>query len=250
MKISPKFWAEHMGMPYHQADIRELERPKAGKASERADEAQRRLAQFLRYGYGDLLREDRKWSVMHRIWPGTQRLLLVGRSAQPRPPTRAPSASAAATASEICEPLSFKGRRGSGIAGDRCAYADTSLRPRWDWEKYVYGHRVWGRLLYNPECRARRLAALFAAHSSARAPAPRRRRAGQRQPHPADHHHGARHFGRQQHVLAGGVSESVDGGRRAPAALYRHPVAESVRQRQPARSAIVFTDQRFRGRVA
>jgi hypothetical protein len=24
------------------------------------------------------------------------------------------------------------------------------LRPRWDWEKYVYGHRVWGRLLYNP----------------------------------------------------------------------------------------------------
>ena len=49
------------------------------------------------------------------------------------------------------EPLSFKGRRGSGIAGDRCAYADASLEPRWDWEKYVYGHRVWGRLLYNPD---------------------------------------------------------------------------------------------------
>ena len=27
VKISPKYWAEHMGMPYHQADIRELERP-------------------------------------------------------------------------------------------------------------------------------------------------------------------------------------------------------------------------------
>ena len=49
------------------------------------------------------------------------------------------------------EPLSFKGRRGSGIAGDRCAYADASLRPRWDWEKYAYSHRVWGRLLYNPQ---------------------------------------------------------------------------------------------------
>ena len=51
---------------------------------------------------------------------------------------------------EICEPLSFKGRRGSGIAGDRCAYADKALKPRWDWEKYEYSHRVWGRLLYNP----------------------------------------------------------------------------------------------------
>ena len=49
------------------------------------------------------------------------------------------------------EPLSFKGRRGSGIAGDRCAYADASLRPHWDWEKYAYSHRVWGRLLYNPQ---------------------------------------------------------------------------------------------------
>ena len=28
VKISPKYWAEHLGMPYHQADIRELERPR------------------------------------------------------------------------------------------------------------------------------------------------------------------------------------------------------------------------------
>src|SRR5262249_42013121 len=39
---------------------------------------------------------------------------------------------------------------GSGIAGDRCAYADESLRPRWDWQKYAYSLRVWGRHLYNP----------------------------------------------------------------------------------------------------
>ena len=30
VKVSPKFWAEHMGMPYHQADIRDQEIPKAG----------------------------------------------------------------------------------------------------------------------------------------------------------------------------------------------------------------------------
>jgi hypothetical protein len=49
------------------------------------------------------------------------------------------------------DPLSFKGRRGSGIAGDRCAYEDMALRPRWDWEKYLYSLRVFGRTLYNPE---------------------------------------------------------------------------------------------------
>lgn len=48
------------------------------------------------------------------------------------------------------EPLSFKGRRGSGIAGGRCAYQDATLKPRWDWQKYEYSFRVWGRLLYNP----------------------------------------------------------------------------------------------------
>ena len=107
---------------------------------------------FLRYGYGDLLREDRRWGVLHRIWPGTQRLLLWGDPLTAAAHSRAFSF-CGSDGVEIMEPLSFKGRRGSGIAGDRCAYADTSLKPRWDWEKYEYSHRVWGRLLYNPELR-------------------------------------------------------------------------------------------------
>ena len=49
------------------------------------------------------------------------------------------------------EPLSFKGRRGSGISGGRCAYLDKSLKPRWDWEKYLYSYRVFGRMAYNPD---------------------------------------------------------------------------------------------------
>ena len=162
--LSPKFWAEHLGMTYHQADIRELERPKPGKAGTGLMKLSGGARSFLRYGYGDLLREDRPWNVVHRIWPGTQRLLLWG---DPK------TASAYSTAFnfcgsegvEICEPLSFKGRRGSGIAGDRCAYADASLRPRWDWEKYVYGHCIWGRMLYNPDshsdCWQRYLSAQF-----------------------------------------------------------------------------------------
>ena len=52
---------------------------------------------------------------------------------------------------DLMEPLTFKGREGSGLPGGRCAYADTSLNPRMDWEKYDYYYRVWGRKLYDPE---------------------------------------------------------------------------------------------------
>lgn len=94
--------------------------------------------------------EDRQWGVLHRIWPGTQRLLLWGDPLTAAAHSRAFSF-CGSDGVEICEPLSFKGRRGSGIAGDRCAYADATLKPHWDWEKYEYSHRVWGRTLYNPD---------------------------------------------------------------------------------------------------
>ncbi len=151
--VSPKFWAEHMGMTYHQADIRELERPKPRKQTSALMRFSSGSRSFLRYGYGDLLREDRKWKVTHRIWPGTQRLLLWGDPHTAAAYSRAFSF-CGSDGVDICEPLSFKGRRGSGIAGDRCGYADTSLRTRWDWQKYLYGTRVWGRHLYNPDCDA------------------------------------------------------------------------------------------------
>ncbi len=148
--VSPKFWAEHLGMPYHQADIRQLEIPPPGKQPTGLMKLSTGSRSFLRYGYGDLLREDRSWRVVHRIWPGSQRLLLWG------DPTSAAAYARAfqfcgSDGAEICEPLTFKGRRGSGIAEDRCGYADPKLRPKWDWQKYEYTYRVWGRLLYNPD---------------------------------------------------------------------------------------------------
>jgi hypothetical protein len=151
VKISPKYWGEHLGMPYHQADIREQERPRAtsGRGGSGLMALSGGSRSFLRYGYGDLLREDRKWGVLHRIWPGTQRLLIWGDPLTAAAHSRAFSF-CGSDGVEIMEPLSFKGRRGSGIAGGRCAYADRSLNPRWDWQKYAYNLRVWGRLLYNP----------------------------------------------------------------------------------------------------
>ena len=150
VKLSPKYWAEHMGMPYHQSAIRELEMPRENVNGEGFFGLSSGSRSFTRYGYADFLTEDRPYTVMHRVWPGTTRFLLTG-----DPVTAAAHSRAfrfcGSSGGEFFEPLSFKGRRGSGIAGGRCAYADGSLKPRWDWEKYLYTYRVWGRHLYNPE---------------------------------------------------------------------------------------------------
>jgi hypothetical protein len=149
--ISPKFWAEHMGLPYHQAAIRDLERPAANTRSTGLMALSAGSRSFLRYGYGDLLAEDRRYQVLHRIWPGTQRVLLWGDPAFAAAYSRAFSFCGSAGV-ELFEPLSFKGRKGSGLPGGRDGYADSSLRPvGGDWRKYLYTYRLWGRLAYNPQ---------------------------------------------------------------------------------------------------
>lgn len=150
VNISPKYWAEHLGMPYHQTDIRPLEIPKPGAKTSGLMNLSAGSRSFIRYGYGDLLKEDRPYGVLHRIWPGTQRLLLWGDPKVSAAHARAFSFCGSAGV-ELMEPLSFKGRRGSGLAGDRCGYADASLRPRWDWKKYLYSYRIFGRLAYSPD---------------------------------------------------------------------------------------------------
>jgi hypothetical protein len=150
VNISPKYWAEHLGMPYHQADIRALEIPKADRKSSGLMNLSSGARSFTRYGYGDLLKDNRRYGVLYRIWPGTQRLLLWGDPKVSAAHSRAFSFCGGVGA-ELMEPLSFKGRRGSGIAGDRCAYSDKTLTPRWDWEKYEYSLRIFGRLAYNPD---------------------------------------------------------------------------------------------------
>jgi len=148
--LSPKYWAEHMGLPYQQASIRDLEMPREEGKTEGFFALSSGSRSFTRYGYADFLREDRPYRVMFRIWPGSHRLLLWGDPSSAAAHARAFSF-CGCNGAELFEPLSFKGRRGSGIAGSRCAYADTSLEPRWDWQKYLYTYRSWGRLMYNPD---------------------------------------------------------------------------------------------------
>ncbi|MHB8733994.1 MAG: hypothetical protein ACYC6M_01710 [Terriglobales bacterium] len=148
--VSPKYWAEHMGLPYQQASIRQLEMPRRDAKTDGFFALSSGSRSFMRYGYGDLLRDDRRYGVLFRIWPGTQRALQWG-----DPVTAAGfgrfSSFCGSQGVDLFEPLSFKGRRGSGLAGGRCAYADAALEPRHDWEKFLYTYRVWGRHLYNPD---------------------------------------------------------------------------------------------------
>ncbi|MGI0134268.1 MAG: hypothetical protein ACREBW_04845, partial [Candidatus Micrarchaeaceae archaeon] len=152
VKISPKFWAEHKGLPYQQADIRALEvphpRPHANNKLFEFSEGSR---SFMRYGYGDLLKRDRPYEVLFRIWPGTQRMLLWGDPKFASAYGRS-SHFCGAAGVEIFEPLFFKGRQGSGLPGGRCAYLDKSLKPRdGDFSKFRYSYRVWGHNIYNPD---------------------------------------------------------------------------------------------------
>ncbi|HEY9125900.1 MAG TPA: hypothetical protein VIM62_02180, partial [Acidobacteriaceae bacterium] len=143
-----------LGLPYQPASIRELEKPPnepdhAGALFELSGGARK----FMRYSYGDLFKKSRTYDVYFRIWPGTQRVLLWGDPQLAAGDGRGFSM-CGSLGVDLFEPLSFKGRASSGVSsapGGRCSYADQSLAPRYDWEKFAYSYRVWGRYIYNPD---------------------------------------------------------------------------------------------------
>jgi hypothetical protein len=151
VNLSPKYWAEHLGMPYHQTAIRDLEMPVPGRTGAGLMTLSEGARVFTRYGYADLLREDRRYTVRHRVFAGTQRLLLSGDPASAAAWSRM-FGFCGSTGADLMEPLTCRGRRGTGaIGGARSGYADAALDTRWDWEKFEYWYRVSGRLLYDPE---------------------------------------------------------------------------------------------------
>jgi hypothetical protein len=149
VNVSPKYWGEQMGLAYHQGDIRRHEKAKV-EFKEEASGVGLDSRKYTRYGYGDLMPEDRRWGILHRIWPGTQRLLLSGDPALSAGYGRV-SSFCGSLGVERLDPLNFKGRQGSGHPGGRCAYADKSLNPEYDFQKFLYTYRLWGRLTYNPD---------------------------------------------------------------------------------------------------
>jgi hypothetical protein len=149
VKAGAKFWAEHQGLGYHQADIRETEYPRKGVTGTFAVSSGER--NFTRYGYGDFYRNDSNIDVLYRVWPGTQRHLLWGDPALASGYGRAANFCGAA-GMELCEPLTFKGREGSGHPGGRNSYVDSSLANiNRDTNKVTVTYLLWGRYLYNPD---------------------------------------------------------------------------------------------------
>lgn len=146
---SPKYLAEHMGLPYHQSAIRNKEYPPEVAKSKR-EQLSEGSRKFLRYSYGDLLTHDKAYKVIYRIWAGTQRVLLWGDPVFAGGYGRS-SMFAGSDGVEWCEPQSWKGRMGTGIPGQRFTYQKHGMAPKQDWQKYAYQYRVWGRLLYNPD---------------------------------------------------------------------------------------------------
>ena len=173
VKAGAKFWAEHLGLAYHQADIRATEYPRSGVTGAFALSSGSR--QFTRYGYGDFYQEGNGVDLLYRVWPGTQKHLLWGDPALAAGYGRAANFCGAA-GMELCEPLTFKGREGSGHPGGRNAYADSTLEtpsagfviPQHstlassaeesasrtaglDTAKFAVTYLLWGRYLYNPD---------------------------------------------------------------------------------------------------
>jgi hypothetical protein len=172
VKAGAKFWAEHLGLGYQQADIRATEYPREGVTGTFAVSSGAR--NFTRYGYGDFYQQDIGVDLLYRVWPGTQRHLLWGDPALTAGYGRAANFCGAAGL-ELMEPLTFKGREGSGHPGGRNAYVDATLSspasgfaiPQHstpasneeesasqisdlDTAKFSLTYLLWGRYLYNP----------------------------------------------------------------------------------------------------
>ena len=152
VKASAKFWAEHLGLGYQQADIRAAEYPRTGVTGTFAVSSGER--NFTRYGYGDFYGQRFDLEILYRAWPGTQRHLLWGDAGLASGYGRAAHFCGAA-GMELCEPLTFKGREGSGHPGGRDAYVDSALEGTdRDTRKFAITYLLWGRCLYNPETAA------------------------------------------------------------------------------------------------
>jgi hypothetical protein len=149
VKAGSKFWAEHQGLSYHQADIREAEYPRKGVTGTFSVSSGER--NFTRYGYGDFYGQRPGIEILYRVWPGTQRHLLWGDAALASGYGRAANFCGAA-GMELCEPLTFKGREGSGHPGGRNAYVNSSLATTHrDTSKFSFTYLLWGRYLYSPD---------------------------------------------------------------------------------------------------
>lgn len=125
VRVSHKYWGEHMVFPYHPTQI------------------------MWTYSYGDWLRYPQRYENLYEVWTlGSHRLLLWGDPDFVR--RFAPTTTFQDAAGfEIDAPLSQKGYLNA--PGAWRLFEDPSREYyRWEFERYWSFYRLFGRLTYNP----------------------------------------------------------------------------------------------------
>ena len=125
VRVSHKYWGEHMVFPYHPTRF------------------------TWSYSYGDWLKYPRKTDQIYQVWSlGSHRLLLWGDPEFVRrfAPT---TVFEDAVGFEICAPLSQKGYLNAPGAW-RIFRDKTREYYRWEFQRYWSFYRLFGRLTYNP----------------------------------------------------------------------------------------------------
>ena len=218
VNVSPKFWAEHMGLPYMQGAIRPQEMPPRNapntgffKLSSGARAVSPlRLRRFVDRG-----------PPLRRAAPhlaGHAKVAAVGRSRNRRRLWPACRVFAAATGWKSSSRFSSKAAKVPACPADATLMPTSRCGPAGDFEKYRYTYRVWGRSLYNPDgdpdgWRAIAPTIWRGAEKAGQAP-------GLRQPDSAAGHDGALSVRRQQQLLAGDVHATCPSWQREPPHPY------------------------------
>jgi len=126
VRVSHKYWAEHMVFPYHPARF------------------------IWTYSYGDWLKYPRNADQIYQVWSlGSHRVLLWGDPGFVR--RFAPTTTFEdAVGFEICAPLAQKGY-GNAPGAWRIFRDPAREYYRWEFERYWSFYQLFGRLTYNPD---------------------------------------------------------------------------------------------------
>ncbi len=132
--VSTKYWREHMGLPFHGTRI----------------DAPDKARSYRRYGYWDLLSQNRPYDVAYRMWTlGSVKILLWGGLDYARQFARS-SRFGGSIGFEVCAPLSQKGF-GNWAGGNWRIFSRPDLEYyRWEFERYWAYYLSFGLAGYDP----------------------------------------------------------------------------------------------------
>ena len=148
LTVSTKFTAEHMGLPYHQAQIRNTEATGVGTHRDIGEMGRR----FMRYGYGDMLIHPRDYKFMFRLWSlGTQKVLLWGDPEHVAAMVRNCKLGGS-EGLEVSEPVTYLGMRASVKPNPpyRSLFASSHMvHYQWLFQRYWQYFLLFGHLSFN-----------------------------------------------------------------------------------------------------